>query len=184
MSRIGRLPIPIPSGVTVVNDQQRVSVKGPKGELSLRLHDHVAAEIQDGHVVVTVHDPEAKKDRALWGLSRVLIQNMVTGVTSGFEKKLEVQGIGFRAEAAGNTLKLALGFSHPVEFPVPAGITVKTEKNVITVAGVDKQLVGEVAAEIRSLKKPEPYKGKGIRYLDEVVRRKAGKVVKAAGGGK
>lgn len=184
MSRIGRLPIPIPSGVTVANDQQRVSVKGPKGELSLRLHDHVRAEIQDGHVVVTVHDPEAKKDRALWGLSRVLIQNMVTGVTSGFEKKLEVQGIGFRAEAAGNTLKLALGFSHPVEFPVPAGITVKTEKNVITVAGVDKQLVGEVAAEIRSLKKPEPYKGKGIRYLDEVVRRKAGKVVKAAGGGK
>ncbi len=184
MSRIGRLPISIPTGVTVVNDQQRVSVQGPKGELSLHLHDHVRAEIRDGHVVVTVRDPEVKKDRALWGLSRVLIQNMVTGVTVGFEKKLEIQGIGFRAEAAGNTLKLALGFSHPVEFPVPPGITVKTEKNIITIAGVDKQLVGEVAAEIRHLKKPEPYKGKGIRYLDEVVRRKAGKVVKAAGAGK
>lgn len=184
MSRIGRLPITIPSGVTVTIDGLSVRVSGPKGELALTLVDRVHAEVKDGQVLVTVVDPDLKNDRALWGLSRVLIQNMVTGVTAGFEKKLEIHGVGFRAEVSGQTVKLSLGFSHPVEFPVPAGIAVKVEKNVLTVSGTDKQLVGEVAAEIRSLKKPEPYKGKGIRYSDEVVRRKAGKVVKAAGGGK
>ncbi|MBI3114951.1 MAG: 50S ribosomal protein L6 [Candidatus Kerfeldbacteria bacterium] len=183
MSRIGRLPIPIPDGVTLTVSGQTVSAKGPKGELSLPLHEHVTVEVKAGAAAVTVAQPDVKDDRALWGLFRVLIQNMVTGVTKGFEKRLEVQGVGYRAEAGGKTLKLFLGFSHPVAFPLPEGVEAKVEKNVIVVTGIDKQLVGAVAADIRSLRKPEPYKGKGIRYVDEVVRRKAGKVVKAAGAG-
>ena len=181
MSRIGKLPIIIPPSVMLSVDGQQVEVKGPNGQLSLRLHDHVSLQQHDHQVTVSVKSPAAQQDRALWGLSRMLIFNMVTGVTTGYKKQLEIHGVGFRAQVSGQQLVLNLGFSHPVEFPIPAGITVTIEKNVVTISGIDKQLVGETAAKIRALKKPEPYKGKGIRYVDEVIRRKAGKVVKAAG---
>lgn len=181
MSRIGRLPIVIPPGVTITVADSQVTVKGPKGELVLRVHPRVSVALQDQKLAVSVVDPELKKDRALWGLFRVLLNNMVTGVTAGYERRLEIHGVGYKAEVKGEALQLALGFSHPVTFPLPQGIQAKVEKNVIILNGIDKQLIGEVAAEIRRLRKPEPYKGKGIRYQDEVVRRKAGKVVKAAG---
>lgn len=181
MSRIGKLPIPIPDGVTVAIDGRAVSVKGPKGQLALTLHEHVTVQQADHQATVTVQQPDVQSDRALWGLTRMLVANMITGVTKGYEKKLEINGVGFKAQVSGQQLILNLGFSHPVEFPIAPGITMTVEKNVITVAGIDKQLVGETAAKIRSLKKPEPYKGKGIKYIDEVIRRKAGKVVKAAG---
>lgn len=181
MSRIGKLPIAIPAGVTLTINGRNVDVKGPKGQLGLVLHDRVTLDQQDGQARVTVTDPDLQSDRALWGLTRMLVANMITGVTQGYEKKLEINGVGFKAQGSGQNLTLNLGFSHPVEFPVPEGITATVEKNVITIAGIDKQLVGETAAKIRALKKPEPYKGKGIKYADEVIRRKAGKVVKAAG---
>ncbi|MFA5051590.1 MAG: 50S ribosomal protein L6, partial [Patescibacteria group bacterium] len=132
---------------------------------------------------VSVSRTDEKLGRSLWGLSRVLVQNLILGVTSGFSKKLEISGVGFRAAVAARSLNLNVGFSHPVEFKIPEGIEIKVEKNVITVSGIDKQSVGQVAAQIRDIKKPEPYKGKGIKYADEVVRRKAGKVVKTAGAG-
>lgn len=181
MSRIGKLPIPLTDGVTATLAGQHVAVKGPKGELSLTLHKNVSVAEADKTLSVTVKDPDSKSDRALWGLSRQLVANMVLGVTKGFEKKLELVGVGFKVQAAGQALTLNLGFSHPVEFALPQGITAVVEKNTITISGIDKQLVGEISAKIRALKKPEPYKGKGIKYSDEVVRRKAGKVVKAAG---
>lgn len=181
MSRIGRLPITIPDGVTVAVADSQVTVRGLKGELTQTLHPHVRLTVADRQATVEVTNPDVKGDRALWGLFRVLIQNMVVGVTQGYERKLEIQGVGYRAEMKGDHVVLALGFSHPVDFALPPGITAKVEKNIITLNGIDKQLIGEVAAEIRRLRKPEPYKGKGIRYVDEVVRRKAGKVVKAAG---
>lgn len=181
MSRIGKLPISIPDGVTITVDGLHVSVKGPKGTLMMDTHRHVTVQVADSQATITVHHPDLQADRALWGLTRVLLSNMVTGVTKGYEKKLEINGVGFRAAVAGKVVNLNLGFSHPVEFPIPEGITVTVEKNVVTIAGIDKQLVGQTAANIRSLKKPEPYKGKGIKYVDEVIRRKAGKVVKATG---
>lgn len=181
MSRIGKLPIPIPAGVTVNVTGQTVAVKGPKGELSQTLHERVTAVVDGQTLRVDVRQPDNQSDRALWGLSRVLLANMVIGVTQGFQKQLEINGVGFRAQASGQTLTLNLGFSHPVTFVVPEGVTAKVEKNVITISGSNKQMVGETAAKIRSLKKPEPYKGKGIKYSDEVIRRKAGKVVKATG---
>lgn len=144
-------------------------------------HPNVILTPGEGSITVTVKDPDEKFDRSLWGLTRVLINNMVTGVTVGFQKKLEINGVGFKAAVAGQKMTLNLGFSHPVEYEIPQGITATVEKNVITIAGIDKQLVGETAAKIRSFKKPEPYKGKGIKYDTEVIRRKAGKVVKAAG---
>lgn len=181
MSRIGKLPIVIPAGVTLTIDGQHVDVKGPKGNLSLDLHHRVTLKQADNQATVVVTDPDLQSDRALWGLTRMLVANMIIGVTAGYQKKLEINGVGFKASVSGNKLNMNLGFSHPIEHDIPAGITVTMEKNIMTVAGIDKQLVGETAATIRRYKKPEPYKGKGIKYIDEVIHRKAGKVVKAAG---
>ena len=179
MSRVGKKILVVPDKVDLKIENGIVRVKGPKGELSLALHPRVSVKLDGKEMTVDVKDPEDVKDRALWGLFRRLIGNMVSGAVTGFEKKLEINGIGFKAAVAGKFLKLEVGFSHPVEFAVPAGITIAVEKNIITVSGIDKQLVGEVAASIRRIKKPEPYKGKGIKYIDETVRRKAGKAAKS-----
>ncbi len=179
MSRVGKKPLKIPAGVDLTVDGAKVVVKGPKGTLTMAVHPRVLVKREGDEANVTVKDPEAVKDRALWGLTRRLLENMVTGVTKGFEKKLEINGIGFKAALAGKVLKLDVGFSHDVEFPVPEGIAIAVEKNIITVTGIDKQFVGETAARIRRVKKPEPYKGKGIKYVDETIHRKAGKAAKA-----
>lgn len=181
MSRIGKQPIHIPAGVQVARDGTDVRVKGPKGELSLALHPSVHCAQENSTLTITVTNPDEKSQRALWGLSQRLVANMVQGVTAGFSKQLEVNGVGFKVALSGTSLTLSLGFSHPVVFQLPAGISAIVEKNVITISGIDKQLVGETAARIRSLKKPEPYKGKGIKYTDEKIRRKAGKAGKAGG---
>ncbi len=181
MSRIGKLPISIPSGVTVSIEPGRVTVTGPKGELSQRFPEAVQVVQADSVLTVSVAHPDVKDERALWGLAQRLIANMVHGVTEGFSKKLEINGVGYQAAAKAPGLVLNLGFSHPVEFPLPAGITATVEKNVITISGIDKQLVGELSAQIRKIRPPEPYKGKGIKYSDETIRRKAGKQAKAAG---
>ncbi|HMR73309.1 MAG TPA: 50S ribosomal protein L6, partial [Candidatus Saccharibacteria bacterium] len=173
----GKLPIEIPSGVTITVDSGDVTVKGPKGELKQFITPAVTVEVKDG--ILTVHPKdESKAARSQHGLMRALINNMVTGVTQGFEKKLEVNGVGFRVATSNNELDMALGFSHPVKYKAPEGITITNDKMVITVSGIDKQQVGQAAAEIRALKKPEPYKGKGIKYADEVILRKAGKTGK------
>lgn len=174
MSRVGKKPIPIPPNVTVAVTGTSVSIKGPKGELKRVLPPDIKAEAKDGALVM-VPVRETKKTAALWGLARSLVANMVEGVTAGFAKKLEFEGIGFRANLEGDTIVFSLGFSHPVRFKAPEGISLKVEKNTITVSGIDKELVGQTAAAIRNLKKPEPYKGKGIRYQGEIIRRKAGK---------
>lgn len=178
MSRIGQQPIVLPSGVTVTVDGATVHVRGPKGELAQTVHPHVQVQEEDGRILVAVKNADDRQDRALWGLSRMLLQNMVTGVTTGFTKTLEVHGVGYRVQVQGKTIVLALGFSHPITFALPSGVEAKAEGNVLTLTGIDKQLVGETAARIRAFRKPEPYKGKGIRYLGEAVRRKAGKVMK------
>lgn len=180
MSRIGRQPIPIPSGVTVIVANGAVSLKGQKGELTLQLHPRVSMVQQDGILHVLVKNPDDGGDRALWGLSRMLIANAIEGVTQGFQKVLEIHGVGYRVAVQGKSIILNIGFSHPVAFTLPDGIEAKAEGNVLTIAGIDKQLVGETAARIRSYKKPEPYKGKGIRYAGEAIRRKAGKVMKGS----
>lgn len=174
MSRIGKLPIDIPSGVTITVDDQQVSVSGPKGNLSERLIEGITVRQEDQTFVVERISDEPKY-RANHGLMRSLIANMVTGVTQGFEKKLELVGVGFRVALAGNGLKLNLGYSHEVNYTLPAGVTAAVEQNVITVSGISKQQVGQAAAEIRALRKPEPYKGKGIKYADERIIRKSGK---------
>jgi len=175
MSRIGRLPIDIPGGVTVSIDGQNVTVKGPKGELSLVVSNPIRVSIEDNQVVVTRPDDE-RNSRSLHGLTRTLIANQITGVTQGYEKGLEVVGTGYRVAAKGSSLEFALGYSHSITVDPPAGITFEVEgNNKLTVKGIDKQAVGEVAANIRKLRKPEPYKGKGVRYAGEVVRRKSGK---------
>ncbi|MEF3403316.1 50S ribosomal protein L6 [Agromyces sp. NPDC056379] len=175
MSRIGRLPIDIPAGVDVKIDGQAVSVKGPKGELALTVAAPIEVKLEENQVLVTRPDDE-RTSRSLHGLTRTLIANQIIGVTQGYSKALEIVGTGYRVAQKGSSLELALGFSHPVVVDAPAGITLTVEgNNKITVAGIDKQAVGEVAANIRKIKKPEPYKGKGIRYAGEVVRRKAGK---------
>lgn len=184
MSRIGKKPVTIPSGVTVDYKDETLKVKGPKGELVLTIHPKVMVNKTDSEIVVSVKRPENKSERALWGLFRALINNMVTGVTTGFTKILEINGVGYKAAITGNKLVLTLGYSHPIEMIVPAGIEAKIEKNTITLTGADRQAVGQFAAIVREQRKPEPYKGKGIKYNDEVIRRKAGKVVKAVGGGK
>jgi large subunit ribosomal protein L6 len=175
MSRIGKKAVPLPKGVTATIDGKTVKVKGPKGELSVKLVAEVDAKIEDDGITIT---PRADMDRApqMWGLSRTLVNNLVVGVTQGFTQKLEIQGVGYRAAVQGKTLNLQLGFSHDVPYPIPDGITITAEKpTMLTVAGMDKQLVGQVAAEIRSWRPPEPYKGKGVRYEGEYVRRKEGK---------
>ena len=175
MSRIGRLPISIPAGVDVKIDGQAVSVKGPKGELALVVKSPIEAKLEEGTVVVTRPDDE-RESRALHGLTRTLIANQIIGVTTGYTKSLEVVGTGYRVAAKGSGVEFALGYSHPISVEPPAGITFTVEgNNKLTVNGIDKQAVGEVAANIRKLRKPEPYKGKGVRYAGEVVRRKAGK---------
>lgn len=174
MSRIGRTPIAIPSGVTVTLDGERLSVRGSKGELTRTLPPGFSVRVEDGAAVV-IPPEHAARMPALWGLTRALIANMVAGTHGGFAKRLAIEGVGYRAEVQGKDLVLALGFSHPVRLTPPDGIAVSVAKNIITISGVDKELVGQVAARIRALKPPEPYKGKGIRYEGEVVRRKAGK---------
>jgi large subunit ribosomal protein L6 len=180
MSRLGKLPIKLPEGVVAKIEDGFIIVKGPKGELRQELHDLAKIQINGDEIVVSVKDPEDKKERSFWGLFRSLINNMVVGVTEGFSKKLEVNGVGYRAQSSGRKLTLNLGFSHPVDFDLPEGIDAAVEGNSITISGFDKQLVGETAARIRKIKKPEPYKGKGIKYADEVIIRKEGK---AAGKG-
>jgi large subunit ribosomal protein L6 len=180
MSRIGNKPLEIPSGVQVDVSDELIKVKGPKGELQQAGHSHVHVNIEGSTLTVTVKDETDKKDRSLWGLYRRLIENMVEGVTKGFEKKLEINGVGYRASVNGNILKVDAGYSHDVDFPIPEGIQMSVEKNVISVAGIDKQLVGETAAQIRKIRKPEPYLGKGIKYVDEVIIRKAGKTAKSS----
>ncbi|MEM1252011.1 MAG: 50S ribosomal protein L6 [Cyanobacteria bacterium P01_H01_bin.21] len=178
MSRIGKKPVPVPSGVTVSIDAQSVVVKGPKGELSRVLPGEVNIA-QEGEEVVVTRQDDSRTARARHGLSRTLIANMVEGVSKGFEKRLEIKGVGYRASIKGKTLTMNLGYSHPVEFEPPAGIEFKVESNTnVIVSGIDKELVGTIAAKIRDARPPEPYKGKGVRYLGEMVRRKAGKAGK------
>ena len=174
MSRIGKLPIQIPSGVTITVDSDAIKVSGAKGNLETPQLDGITVTIEDGVLTVTRANDEPK-NRAKHGLMRALINNMVQGVTTGFSKKLEINGVGFRVALAGNTLKMNLGFSHEVNFTLPQGIQAEVQQNTITVSGIDKQQVGQVAAEIRALKKPEPYKGKGIKYENERILRKSGK---------
>lgn len=174
MSRIGKLPIQIPSGVTITIDPDFITVAGSKGTLKQFTMPGVNVAHEDGQVIVTRINDEPK-NRAKHGLMRTLIQNMVSGVSQGFSKKLELNGVGFRVALAGAGLKFNIGFSHEVNYTLPKGITATVEQNVITVSGIDKQQVGQVAAEIRSLKKPEPYKGKGIKYVGERIIRKSGK---------
>jgi large subunit ribosomal protein L6 len=175
MSRIGKNPVAVPKGVTASVSGQTVKVKGPKGELQVVLPAEVEVKLDGDHVTVMPREG-AERGRQMWGLSRTLVNNLVVGVTQGFATKLEIQGVGYRAAVQGKNLNLQLGFSHDVAYPIPAGITITAEKpTMLTVAGIDKQLVGQVAAEIRSYRKPEPYKGKGVRYSDEYVRRKEGK---------
>jgi large subunit ribosomal protein L6 len=175
MSRIGKRPITIPSGVDITLDGNLVSVKGPKGELSRRLHKDVIVRREDGTIVVERPSDQAEH-RALHGLSRTLVANMVEGVTTGFTKTLEIVGVGYRAETKPFGLTLALGYSHPIDYKAPEGITLRAvNPTTVEVSGTDKEVVGQVAAEIRSLRPPEPYKGKGVKYQGEVIRRKAGK---------
>jgi len=175
MSRIGKKPVPLPKGVTASVDGQTVKVKGPKGELSVTLVREVSAKV-DEHGVTITPDKSSERASQMWGLSRSLVNNLVTGVTAGFTQKLEIQGVGYRAAVQGKNLNLQLGFSHDVIYPIPQGITITSEKpTMISVSGTDKQLVGQVAAEIRGYRRPEPYKGKGVRYEGEYVRRKEGK---------
>lgn len=181
MSRIGKQPVVLPKGVTVSVADGVCAVKGPKGELAVPLHAHVKLAVGDASVSVSIAHPDEKRERALWGLFRMLISNAVEGVEKGFSKQLEIKGVGYRGAMEGKGLVLNLGFSHPVPFAVPDGITITVDKNIVTVSGIDKQLVGETAAKIRQHRPPEPYKGKGIRYVGEYVRQKAGKVVKSAG---
>jgi large subunit ribosomal protein L6 len=177
MSRIGKLPIDVPTGVTITVDSSEISVKGSKGELTVPHLSDVTVSFEGTQAIVTRKDDE-RIAKAQHGLQRALLMNAVIGVTKGFEKKLEVNGVGFRINGGGQAIEMSLGFSHPVKYSAPTGVTLTVEKMTITVSGISKQQVGQVAAEIRALKKPEPYKGKGIKYADEVVLRKAGKAGK------
>ncbi len=180
MSRIGRKPIPVTKGVTVTRRNGTVIVKGPKGELQASVHPNISIEIKDGEVLVA-RKSESKPDRSLHGLWRALVANMISGVTEGFSKRLEIVGVGYRAEMKGKKLQLQLGYSHPIVFGPPEGIKVETPTQTqIVVSGIDKQLVGLVAAKIRSFRPPEPYKGKGVKYENEFIRRKAGKAAAGA----
>jgi large subunit ribosomal protein L6 len=174
MSRVGRKPIPIPDRVKVSINGQRVTVEGPKGKLEHDVHPFIGVALEGRQVTVT-RSNDSRESRSLHGLTRALIANMVHGVKEGFQKSLELQGVGYRATKQGNALNFQLGYSHPIVFEPPAGIELTVDRSIVTVMGIDKQAVGQVAAQIRDLKKPEPYKGKGVRYVGERVRRKAGK---------
>ena len=180
MSRIGKKSISLPAGVSVTTAEGRVDVKGPKGALSLALHPHatVQTETSEKGDVLVVNVLDAKEDSAVWGTMRSLLHGMVLGVTTGWTKVLELNGVGYKMNLAGQKLTMSLGFSHDVFYQIPAGVTASLEGNTLTLTSIDKQLVGQVASELRSLKKPEPYKGKGFKYSDEVIRRKAGKAAK------
>lgn len=174
MSRLGKLPIKLPEAVQAKLEKGFLTVKGPKGELKLEIKA-VKVDVSTEEIKVSISESGDKRERTFWGLYRSLINNMVVGVTNGFEKKLEVIGVGYRAAIAGKKLTLNVGYSHPVDFILPDGIDGKVEGNAITISGFDKQLVGEMAAQIRKIRKPEPYKGKGIRYSDEIIIKKEGK---------
>lgn len=178
MSRIGKQPIPLPTGVTATVDGSVITVKGSKGELKYSAHPAINVEVKDGVLLCAVAK-DSKQAKALWGTTRANLANLVEGVVNGFTKKLELQGVGYRANLKGKDLELQVGFSHPVLITAPAGVTFAVEKEFITISGIDKQLVGLMAAKIRAVKPPEPYQGKGIRYVGEIVRRKVGKVVGA-----
>ncbi len=183
MSRIGLKAVFLPKDVTATITNESVTLKGPKGELSLKLHPHahVASTTDDNGIVrldVTVDDPD-RRDRAIWGTMRAIIAKQAMGVAQGFSKALELNGVGFKMSLQGTTLNFALGFSHDVKFPLPEGVAAKIDNNVLTLTSADAELLGKVTAEIRALKKPEPYKGKGFRYTDEIIRRKAGKASKS-----
>lgn len=175
MSRLGKLPINIPAGVTVTLNDKEIIVKGPKGELKVAIHPIIGVKVEGEDIIVAPYDRATKNASAMWGLIWSLIRNAVIGANVGFTKKLEINGVGYRAVVSGNKLNMSLGFSHPIEFPLPVGVTATVEGNTITLASASKAQVGEVASQIRKLRKPEPYKGKGVKYSDEVVRRKAGK---------
>lgn len=175
MSRIGKKPVAVPGGVTATVDGQKVSMKGPKGELTFVAHDLVAVEKSADGIAVSPRD-DSKAARSMWGMSRTMVANLVTGVTKGFERKLEITGVGYKAAVQGKSLNLALGYSHDINYPIPAGITIVTPRPTeIVVSGIDRQQVGQVAAEIREYRGPEPYKGKGVRYAGEFIVRKEGK---------
>lgn len=181
MSRLAKKPINIPEDVNIKLEKDILIVKGPKGELKQRIHPFVEVKLDKNNLMVEIKDKKEKKQKALQGTFYRLIINMIEGVKSGFEKKLEVIGIGYKVQLKDKILILNIGFSHSVEFKIPDGTDIKVEKNIVSVTGIDKQLVGETAAKIRRLRKPEPYKGTGIKYVDEVIRRKAGKTAKAVG---
>lgn len=175
MSRIGKKPIEVPAGVTLTQKGQSISVKGPKGELSFVLPDAVIGEFNDNELTITAVEG-VKNASAMWGMARTMVSNMIEGVTKGFTKSLELRGVGYRAQAAGNGLTMQLGYSHDINYTPPAGITIEAPKPTsVIVSGINKQQVGQVAAEIRAFRKPEPYKGKGVRYVGEYVRQKEGK---------
>ncbi|MBD3310909.1 MAG: 50S ribosomal protein L6 [Candidatus Magasanikbacteria bacterium] len=180
MSRIGKQKIEIPNGVTVDIKDGRIVVKGPKGELERDLNDLVKISVEDNEVKVRVENEENKKERSLWGTYASHIKNMIEGVTEGFKKQLEVNGVGYKVAMQGKDLKLEVGYSHPVLYKLDEKVSASVEKNVITLESPDKEALGRAVAEIRSIRKPEPYKGKGIKYMDEIIRRKAGKAAKTA----
>ncbi len=177
MSRVGKKPIPVPEKISITYNDRLLSVKGEKGTLTRKIHPDVDLKIEKGLVTVCI-DRSDKKTRALWGMTRALVANMVTGVSSGFERALEINGLGYRAELKGKGIDFHLGFSHTIEFPLPEGITAKMDKNIIRLFGIDKDLLGHTASAIRRLRPPEPYKGKGIKYAEEHIQRKAGKTAK------
>ncbi len=175
MSRIGKKPVAVPSGVTATIEGRTLNVKGPKGDLSMALSDDISYDVRAGEIGVTPAN-ETKRARAFWGMQRTMVANLVQGVTNGFTKTLEITGVGYRAAVQGSNLRLQLGYSHDVDFPIPQGITIKTpDQTTVEISGMDKQRVGQVAAEIRRWRKPEPYKGKGIKYRGEFIFRKEGK---------
>ncbi len=180
MSRIGKKPVVLPAGVSAVITDETVQIKGPKGSLSFTMHPNIEIR-SEGNILTFIPRRENRESSKLWGTARAIVANMVEGVINGFEKKLEIEGVGYRAEQKGKDLEFQLGFSHPVNVKAPEGILFKVEKNIITISGISKEEVGRVAAGIRALKKPEPYKGKGIHYMGEVIRRKAGKKATVAG---
>jgi len=181
MSRVGKKPISIPEGVEVKIEGQKVIVKGPKGELQKEIRPEIKVGVKENKIFVSPKI-ETKKTKTLWGLNRALVANMVKGINEGFEKKLEIEGLGYKATLEGNDLILSVGFSRPIKIKAPPQIKFQVQKDIITVSGIDKELVGQIAAKIKKVRPPEPYKGKGIRYMGEVIRRKAGKKVITTGG--